>query len=534
MHILFPGRHHLLTDFQFKYLFSLIQSHCQGATDVDGVPIAADLSANTSIESLVFAVTSANHAGTRRNPLPFYLRALAIQEFSRALQLPTYTYGIDDVGHLDNFATYVLKKIKHDSEGRHTLTPQNTLVVCSTPVLKMYRQLGFKILPAELLDATTWQYKTKMPWQVVERIATSPAWISDPEVLQHMHPASYALWKQYSLGQKVQQLFTDPIVGEDGDITDSRDYSTYVQQMDQNAALKYSDTAAFISPGRIGDIGCAAGSWIKLACADERLHESDFYGIEVTRHLYDLCLQRKHNGAFANPNVFFAQKNAVKGLVFDRESMDTIHTSSLTHEIESYGSRAGLLKFISNRYDELKPGGIWINRDVIGPEGGEKEVLLWLNSEEGSMGDWQQLPQDALALSAQLQKLSTRELFKRFALDFRRKEGYQLPYEEVEQEGKAYVRLSLRDAAEFMLTKDYTDNWQSEMHETFCFWSLSDWKKALQEAGFKVDPRSYVWTNPWIIQNRWQGKVALFSSQGQKLTPLPFPPTNVMLLASKA
>lgn len=263
MHLLFPGRHHLLTDFQFKYLFSLIQSHCQGAVDVAGHALP-----HSPIESLVFAVTSANHAGTRRNPLPFYLRALAIQEFSRALQLPSYTYGIDDVGQLENFAAYVLKKIRHDSEGRHALTPENTLVVCSTPVLKMYQQLGFRVLPAELLNVDGRTYRAQLPWQVVEQVAESPSWATDARVLEAMHPASYALWKQYSLGQKVQQFFTDPIVGEDGDITDTRDYSTYVQQMDQNAELKYVDTAPFVNGGRIGDIGCAAGSWIKLASSD--------------------------------------------------------------------------------------------------------------------------------------------------------------------------------------------------------------------------------------------------------------------------
>ncbi len=65
---------------------------------------------------------------------------------------------------------------------------------------------------------------------------------------------------------------------------------------------------------------------------DVRLRESDFYGIEVARHLFDICQQRKHNGEFTNPFVFFSQRNAVTGLVFDRASMNTIHTSSLTRD----------------------------------------------------------------------------------------------------------------------------------------------------------------------------------------------------------
>ncbi len=182
-----------------------------------------------------------------------------------------------------------------------------------------------------------------------------------------MHASSVELWERYRLANKVQLLFRDKMISDDGDITNTRDYNTYVRQMDTIAALKYEETSAYIQPGRIGDIGCAVGSWIRLACNDVRLRESDFYGIEVARHLFDICQQRKHNGEFSNPFVFFSQRNAVTGLVFDRASMNTIHTSSLTHEIESYGSRAELLQFIANRYEELVPGGVWVNRDVVGP-----------------------------------------------------------------------------------------------------------------------------------------------------------------------
>ena len=63
--------------------------------------------------------------------------------------------------------------------------------------------------------------------------------------------------------------------------------------MDEIAQLKYEETAQFIQPGRIGDIGCAVGSWIKLAANDKRFRESDFYGIEVSRHLCEICRQRK-------------------------------------------------------------------------------------------------------------------------------------------------------------------------------------------------------------------------------------------------
>lgn len=510
MLLLFPGRHHLLTRFQFDYLKELIAAH--------------------PVDAILFAVTSANHSNTRRNPLPFHLRAMALEKLGDRLAVPCYVYGIDDIGHVPNFAHYTLKRIKHESEGLFDPTPSNTQVVCSTPVLEMYEQAGFSVFTAELANRNGWQHSTPLPWDVVEMIARDPQWHENDTILTMMDIASAAVWKKYRLGPKVQTLFRDSMISEDGDITTSRDYNSYVRQMDDIAQLKYQETSAFIQPGRIGDIGCAVGSWIKLACADVRFRESDFYGIEVARHLFDVCQQRKHNGEFANPFVFFSQRNAVTGLVFDRDSMNTIHTSSLTHEIESYGSRADLLAFIQNRYDELAPGGVWINRDVVGPNQKEQMVHMMLAETDGRNENTDAEFPTREELATYLRGLSTRARFHRFVRDFRRQEGYTLRYEEVKHGADTYFRLSLRDACEFMSRKDYVDNWQSEMHETFCFWDFDEWKNTLEEVGFTVTPQSYAYTNTWIVKNRLEGKVVLCN---EHFEPMAWPVTGMIMVARK-
>jgi hypothetical protein len=530
MYLLIPGRHQLLTQFQFRYLQRIIQHGLQHEKDVFGHPIGID----QPIEAVLFAVTSANHSNTRRNPLPFYLRAITIEAFGNQLQAPTYIYGIDDVGVVPNFAAYTLKRIHHDSEGLFHCTPQNTIVACSTKVMHMYQDMGFTIWPAELEDINTWTYHTPLPWDVVERIATSTDWQTDSWIQQHMHDSAQQVWRKYRLHEKVQLLFRDNMISSDGDLTETRDYNVYVRQMDDIAEMKYHDTAQYIQPGRIGDIGCAVGSWIKLACRDARLRESDFYGIEVSRYLYELCQQRKLNGEFINPFVFFAQKNAVTGLVYEPNSMNTIHTSSLTHEIESYGSRKDLLQFISNRYAELAPGGVWINRDVAGPDNKEQTVYCWLNDTDGSNDDPYKELNDKHELSQYLQQLSTWARFLRFAQDFRHKEGYKLPYSETAIDNKKYIVCSLQDAAEFLSRKDYTDNWQSEMHETFCFWDFTEWKQHLQEAGFTIHPSSKAFTNEWIVNNRWKGKAELFTLQNDQLQVLEYPVTTMFLIGVKA
>lgn len=541
MYILIPGRHHLLTDFQFKYLLSLVQGGLQHAADVYG----KKLGVSEPVTAIIFAVTSSNHSNTRRNPVPFYQRSLAIQDFCRDLEVPGYIFGVDDIGTTPDFASYTIKRIEHESDGVLDIRPDNTIVLCSTPVYKMYEVLGYKILPGELEPGAVDQFRAVQPWTLVERIASlDENWTSDTEVLEHIHPATYRVWSRYKIGGKVQMFFRDKIVGQDGDLTETRDYNSYVRQMDDIAVMKYKDTETFIRPGRIGDIGCAVGSWIKLACLDERLRESDFYGIEVSRHLFELCQQRKLNKEFANPNVFFSQKNAVAGLVFERNSMNTVFTSSLTHEIESYGSREDLLAFIANRFDELKPGGVWINRDVVGPENKDREVLLWLQNKDGRNEDWEADFTTREELQAYLDGLSTLARFKRFARDFRRAEGFSLPHKiEIRQrytdpkdqpwEDQHYVRMTLENACEFVTKKDYTDNWKSEMHERFCFWSFDEWKSEMIKAGYKILSSSVAFSNPWIVENRFKNKVELYTEKGGDLSLIEFPVTTMFLIAEK-
>jgi hypothetical protein len=528
MYLLFPGRHHLLTQFQFNYLKELLGKSLKNLVALDGKAIGKD----EEITAIIFAVTSANHSNTRRNPLPFYMRALALEEFGKALSIPCFIYGIDDVGNVANFSGYTRKRIKHESEGAFDLRPDNTLVICSTPVLDMYEKEGFQILPAELMDRKTWKHLAPLPWDVVEGIAANSEWQTDKSIRDSIHSSSLDIWTKYRLGIKLQMLFRDKMISDDGDITTTRDYNTYVRQMDEIALLKFQETASHILAGRIGDIGCAVGSWIKLACEDARLRESDFYGIEVARHLYDICQQRKHNGEFKNPFVFFSQRNAVTGLVFDKNSMNTIHTSSLTHEIESYGSRADLLSFIKNRFEELAPGGVWINRDVVGPQNKTDIILMKLSETDGRKDDFDKAFPARAELANYLDGLSTYGRFLRFAIDFRRQESYQLKYELVEIHGVKYFRLQLKDACEFMSRKDYIDNWQSEMHETFCFWDFEEWKTHLQEVGFSVSEKSHAYTNDWIVKNRLEGKVELFADSNS-LERIAFPVTNMIMLAGK-
>jgi hypothetical protein len=81
-----------------------------------------------------------------------------------------------------------------------------------------------------------------------------------------------------------------------------------------------------------------------------------------------------------------------------------------------------------------------------------------------------------------------------------------------------------------MSKKDYLDNWASEMHERFCFWTFGDWQEALKEAGFRLLGGSAAYTSSWIVENRLRGRIELFDENGK---PIDFPPTHILLVAAR-
>ncbi len=544
MHLLFPGRHHLLTTFQLDYLRGITRGDAE-LMDVAGAPLAGE-----PISSVVWAVTSANHWNTRRNPLPGHRREAAIEMFASELPVDSLVYLIDDLGETPRFAEYVLKKIEVASFGRLRLTPQNTLVACSTPaVIAMYERLGFRILPCELLDRDTVQLASETPWQLLQMLVATVLrgddWLQDSQLAAKIADPSRKLYARYGFAEQIAELHRSTLLTDDGDLTETRDYNTYVRSFDEGAQRKYELIREHVQPGRIVDVGCCTGALLAEMTRDDRLRESDFYGVEVARQLYVECLHRKEQGAFANDHVFFYQRDFAAGPMFADHSVNTFTTFSLTHEIESYAGREALLHFIRLLRKQLASGGRWINVDVVGPEDGDREVYLWLNDQDGENAAPIPLPTADQSLNEQetdgrrrtlcnrLRRRSTHARFLQFVQDFRAAYGERVDYRWEQVESQMYAVLSLSDACEFMSKKDYPDNWQSEMHERFCFWSESQWRTAVEAEGLHIAAGSHSFSNPWIVQNRFRGKVALFERGPQGLLPLPDPVTNLILIAQQ-
>jgi SAM-dependent methyltransferase len=496
--VLFPGRHHLLTRFQADYLQRL---------------------ASASGGTIVWAVTSANHETTKRNPVPYHRREAAIERLSAMTGLRSLVVPVFDTAPTDAFAEVTLKTIAVATG--LDLTPANTLVACSTPaVARLYEPIGFSIAQVEadpeLPDPP------ERPWDVLLRLAAG-----DETWRELAHPATIDVFERYGLVESVRSVINDPLVGDEGGLTATRDYRTYVDAFADAAERKWAAVRQYVRPGRIVDIGCGAGSVLELADREAALHESDLIGVEVARHLYQECVHKKAQGVFRNANVYFYQRNVLGGAIFADRSVDTTLTFALTHEIWSYGrQRTSLLEFVRRIHAHTVPGGVWINSDVCGPDDRQRPVILRLASDDG---DNPASPRRDLAelSAAEVRRyvggLSTRARLDQFAVDF----AFPFPHEALEDNA---VRLDLGCAMDYLTRKDYVDNWLSETNEQFCGLSFADWAELLTEVGFDIDPGSASIRNDWLIEHRIAPVATLTDLDGR---PLDWPATHILAVARR-
>lgn len=545
-YLLFHGRHLIHTAFQEKYLEEVL------STTIDKL----DLSGNNSIKDnkithVVFAVTSANKSNSRFNPLPLYLRAVSIDRFFKQFREKIgVSHSIVPIPHFDPTDKYVellLKEIK-ESEGL-TLDSSNTIVLASTPFLiNMYQSKGFPVLTAEY-DTRSSSYKALAPNKIIESFSKIDQWETDLDFQSYLAKATISFWRDYpSAPTIIHSIWREPLLTDSGSLTETRNYSTYAAGMGHTELLdlKYRDIYGGIVSGRIVDEGCADGALMTKIAHD--FPDSDVIGIEITSEFLARCHERQRAGEFGGTFVFFHQRNLMNQ-IFEHDSIDTTICNSTTHEIWSYGDRLeSLQKYINLKYQQIRKGGRLIIRDVVGPEDKEQEIYMYLNREDGSNDNIFETPDSQESFSAHIAGLSTEARFYRFAQDYlggmrksgRRGDETMVVFREVEEDGKKFFVLRLKDAVEFITKKDYVDNFLSELNEEFAFFSFTDWKDLLTNTGFKVlenpneqELTSRTYSNTWIVEHRFKGKVELYSKKDGKLISHEYPPTNMVIVAEK-
>lgn len=514
-HVLFPGRHHLVTTYQVDYLTRLLAG---AETDSTGEPLTFAPGAQ-----VVWALTSATHSGTRRNPVPAHRREALIEGVTLTAGLPSLVVPVADVPRNDGFAHTVVAAVEASLGLR--LTPATTVVACSTPaVAALYAAAGFVLAPVE--DGA--DPEPPRPWDVLEMLAAGQeAW------RDLAHPQAVDYIDRYALAAAIQLIHHDPTVSAEGDLTQTRDYASYAADFDGASDRKWAQVVQYVQPGKVVDLGCAAGGLLERAAREPALEESDLYGVDVARHLIAEAEHRKAQGVFANPNIFFAQRNLLRAPVFPAASVNTTLTVALTHEISSYGDGVGDLVTLADRiFAHTAPGGVWINSDVVGPADGDRLVHLHLDGP----GAGAPAEADVLDLSAwsrqdvatHLSGLSPAGRLRQFAHDFPALSGGTC---DVRWVAPGVAELDLRTAMEFLYTRDYTENYLSECHERFCDLTFDGWTDLLTTAGFEVDRDSRAWRNDWLVDNRLTvGAHLRDASTGEAV---PWPATHVFLVARR-
>ena len=270
--------------------------------------------------------------------------------------------------------------------------------------------------------------------------------------------------------------------------------------MQQKVALT---TAHFPVRGRIADMGSGSGrGTFDLASLYEGLQ---LVGVDVN----PVSIERARE-KFQRPNLSYVVGD-ISQMVFPANSLDGILDSSVLHHVTSFNNFDvnRVLTTLDKQVAQLKAGGVIIIRDFVIPDGPEY-VLLDVPVADG-----------------------TAALFEVFARDWRSSVNPHgpVPYSKHVSPRDGFVRfqLTLRAAAEFVLRKDYRADWETEVLEEYTYLSQAQFEAAFRARGLRIVTSRPLW-NPWIVRNRFEKKFYL-SDLNER--PLPFPPTNYLIVGEK-
>ena len=457
---------------------ALLCGRFHALTRAQGEAISA-LGRDPTVDGVVLVVTSADHAGTRRNPLPVSLRRAQLVPVLAALGKP---WALGEVADQADDAAWVRAVIGAASAaaGRALSTGNTTVVTANRDVVGLFVEAGFHTSP---LDA-----QGLVPSQLLELAAAGGAWQREAA------PSTIAILDDRVLAT-LRTIYGDHKRTDDGELAAHRDFDSYGAQMDASLRQKLDDLLPWVVPGCIVDKGCGTGKlMVELS---RRYPSSALVGVDLSREFLRRC---DENTYFAG-DVRLVLGDAADEAV-DRGTATTVIFSSIMHEIYTYSGydQGQVNKAVASAAAELGPGGRILIRDGISPTPPDARWHLHLLTDEAQRA------------------------FDHFAVEFKHGAGA-----EHRRLAPDLVELSAHLANEFLCKKDYQTNWHIEVHEEYGARTLDGWRAVLTGAGLQiVEAREYV--NPWIVDHRYAGQVALRDVDGRTL---PWPATNAVVVAQK-
>lgn len=293
------------------------------------------------------------------------------------------------------------------------------------------------------------------------------------------------------------------------------DYDRYFEGMEKTVRQKLAVIAAHFLPrpgAVIADMGC--GSGLGSFCLAQANPGVQVVGIDINP---DSIKRAKEK--YKLPNLTFVEGN-VESPDPSLGPFDGILNSSVLHHVHTFNGYDSdhVVNTLKNHMACLKQGGVMVVRDFCA-EPDDQFVLLDLQAEgEGYTPDTMS-DADLLVLFSE----------NACALKEKRDRGFFIEEQAVAPLGYRRFRLSAKWAAEFLLRKDYRADWETEVQEEYAWWTPDDFRRILSGLGGRVTYASPYW-NPWILANRFRGKVKIFNENG---APRNFPATNFVAVVEK-
>jgi SAM-dependent methyltransferase/nicotinamide mononucleotide adenylyltransferase len=444
--------------------------------------LVASLGREVEVTRIVAVITSADHAGTRRNPLAAAAREALLRPALAAAGKPFDVVRVADLPDDAGWVAHVRAAAGVD------LDPAGTLVLSANrDVRALYAAAGHRLAGGAATGLT--------PQELITRIVDGQPWRDQAA------PSTLATYDRLDVPALLHRIFADRLRTDDGELACHRDFATYGAQMDASLAQKVDDLVPWVLPagapadGRgvtIVDKGCGTGKL--LVELSRRFPAARLVGVDLSREF----LRRSDENTYAGGEVELILGDAAEAQLPDG-SADAILFSSIMHEVYSYAGydRGRIRQALAAAARELRPGGRILVRDGISP--GPRPVELTLLDD------------------------ATADRFDRFAREFKHGQGAACT-----PSGPRTVRLSAHLANEFLCKKDYVANWALEIHEEYGAFTLDEWRAAMHDAGLVVcEQRAYV--NEWIRLNRYRDHVAVTELDGTSF----WPATNAVVVAQK-
>ncbi|MEZ0260822.1 MAG: methyltransferase domain-containing protein [Alphaproteobacteria bacterium] len=293
------------------------------------------------------------------------------------------------------------------------------------------------------------------------------------------------------------------------------DYDRYFSGMDKTMQQKLAVTAAhfLLRPGAvIADMGCGSGlGSFQFAQLNPSVK---VVGIDINPEVV-----RHGRETYKLPNLSFEEGDVEKP---DARlgRFDGILNSSVLHHVLSFNDYdpSRVVNALRNQMAALNEGGIMVIRDFSALP--DNEFVL-LDVRAGASGVAANEASDA-DLLVQFSETAR-------ALREPRDRGFFMEEVAGLRDGFRRFRLSAKWANEFILRKDYRHSWDVEVLEEYSWWTPEDYRRELATLGGRVLHTAPFW-NPWILENRYKGKVFLHDENGKERG---YPPTQFIAVVEK-